>query len=468
MTQCLEVAELSEIAEQRALSMSRRHFLRGVGISLALPAFASLSARTNVAQAAPAMAMGASTATGAPLRMAFMSIPNGVQQDHWFPTSDFKLNETMSPLAPLQQHIQVISGLDHQHATPGSDGAGDHARASATFLTGARARKTAGSDIRVGISVDQVAAQRWGHLTRFPSLELSSDVVRNSGSCDSGYACAYQYNLAWSSPTTPVTPEPNPRLVFERLFGAGEPGERKKNFALRQETERSILDFVLEETGDVQRQLGIQDRRKFDEYLAVVREMEQRLKASEKFNQLPEVDAVLPAGIPADFGAYMDLMYDMLLLAFQTDSTRIATLLLAYDGSNRTFPQLGISEGHHYLTHNQGVSTLAKKVAEIDKFYISRLARFLEKMSKTEDVDGKSLLENSMIVYGGAIADGNRHTHENLPVIVAGRGGGSIPTGRFLQAKPQPMANLFVSMLNRFGVETKDFGDSTGELDLSS
>jgi hypothetical protein len=360
----------------------------------------------------------------------------------------------------------VIGGLDHQHATAGPDGAGDHARASATFLTGARARKTAGSDIHVGVSVDQVAAQRWGHLTRFPSLELSSDLIRNSGSCDSGYACAYQYNLAWSSATTPVTPEPNPRLVFERLFGSGEPGDRKKNYAIRQETERSILDFVLEETGDVQRQLGTHDRRKFDEYLTVVREMEQRLKTAERFKNLPGVDAPLPAGIPGDFGQYMDLMYDMLILAFQTDSTRIATLLLAYDGSNRTYGQLGIPEGHHYLTHNQGTPNLAKKVAEIDKYYVACFAKFIDKMSKIDDVDGNSLLHNSLIVYGGAIADGNRHTHENLPVILAGHGGGSVTPGRFLQVSQQPMSNLFVSMLNRFGVDTKVFGDSTGRVEL--
>lgn len=432
--------------------IDRRRFLRGVGVTLALPTLASLLPRS------------ASAATvKAPVRMAFMSIPNGVQQDHWFPTADFHLNETMSPLEKLKEHFQVISGLDHQHATAGRDGAGDHARASATFLTGARARKTAGSDIHVGISVDQVAAQKLGHRTRFPSLELSSDLIRNSGSCDSGYACAYQYNLAWSSPTTPVTPEANPRLVFERLFGAGDPDERKKNYAIRQQSERSVLDFVLEEAGDVQRQLGVNDRRKFDEYFTIVREMEKRLKAAEQFQHVPDVNSKTPASIPTDFGDYMQIMYDLLWLAFQTDSTRIGTLLLAYDGSNRTFPQLGIAEGHHYLTHNQRSPELRKKVAEIDRFYISAFARFLEKMATTEDIDGRSLLHNSLIVYGGAIADGNRHTHDNLPVILAGHGGG-IATGRHLQVASQPMANLFVSLLNRFGVEADQFGDSTARL----
>ncbi len=453
-------------SEQRALAISRRQFLRGVGVSIALPTLPSLMPRSAWADPLAKAASGlATTSTGAPLRMAFMSIPNGVQQDHWFPSDDFALNESMSPLESLKPHFQVIGGLDHQHATAGRDGAGDHARASATFLTGARARKTAGSDIHVGVSVDQVAAQKLGHLTRFPSLELSSDVVRNSGSCDSGYACAYQYNLAWSSPTTPVSPEPNPRLVFERLFGAGDKADRKQNYAIRQETERSILDFVLEETGDVQRRLGAQDRRKFDEYLTVVREMEQRLKSAEKFNGLPDTNAQTPVGIPPDFAEYMQFMYDMLILAFQTDSTRIATLLLAYDGSNKTYPKIGIPEGHHYLTHNQRNPQLVKKVAEIDKYYLTCFANFLEKMSKIEDIDGRSLLHNSMIVYGGAIADGNRHTHSNLPVILAGHGGGTFTPGRFHKAPSQPMSNLFVTMLNRAGIETKSFGDSNGKLE---
>lgn len=452
-------------AQQQLTAFSRRRFLRGVGVSIALPFLPSLKSLDALAEAAKPT--GAVTASGVPLRMAFMSIPNGVQQDHWFPADNFKLNEAMQPLESLKQHFQVISGLDHQHATPGRDGAGDHARASATFLTGARARKTAGSDIHVGISIDQLAAQKLGRLTRFPSLELSSDVIRNAGSCDSGYACAYQYNLAWSSATTPVSPEPNPRLAFERLFGAGEKSERSRNFAIRQQTERSILDFVLEETADVQRRLSVGDRRKFDEFLTVVREMEIRLKAAEQYQEVPETEVSSPAGIPSNFADYMQIMYDLLVLAFQTDSTRIATLLLSYDGSNRTFPEIGIPEGHHYLTHNQRDPVLIKKVAEIDKYYLKSFSQFLEKMSKIEDSDGTSLLHNSMIVYGGAIADGNRHTHENLPVILAGHAGGTIKTGRFLKVPSQPMANLFVSMLDRFGVETKSFGDSNGSLGLT-
>ncbi|OYP32987.1 DUF1552 domain-containing protein [Rhodopirellula sp. MGV] len=447
-------------------SLSRRGFLRGSGLTLALPAMASLRGRAVAAETA-AQSATAVTSTGAPLRMAFMSIPNGVQQENWFPSDDNELNETMKPLNRLKSDLQVISGLDHINATPGPDGAGDHARANATFLTGLRARKTAGSDIECGISVDQVAAQSIGSITRMPSLELTSDLIRNSGSCDSGYACAYQYNLAWSSPSTPVTPEANPRLVFERLFGSGSRGDRKKNYEARLATKKSVLDFVLEEGRDVKRQLAAADSRKFDEYFSVVRDMERRIEAAEQFKDPPETDEDAPAGIPRDFGDYMTLMYDMLHLAFQTDSTRVATLLLAYDGSNRTFPQLGIPEGHHWLTHSQRDEALAQKVARIDQFYIEHFARFLEKMRQTEDVDGNSLLHNSMIVYGGAIADGNRHTHENLPVILAGQAGGQIETGRYYQAEKQPMSNLYVSMLNLMGIPVDEFGDSNGKLSLS-
>ena len=229
-----------------------------------------------------------------------------------------------------------------------------------------------------------------------------------------------------------------------------------------------MLDFVLEEGRDVQRQLASDDRRKFDEYFSVVRDMERRIESAERFKNPPETDQDVPGGIPRDFGDYMTLMYDMLLLAFQTDSTRIATLLLAYDGSNRTFPQIGVPEGHHWLTHSQRDEELAMKVAKIDRFYVDHFARFLEKMGQTEDVDGNSLLHNSMIVYGGAIADGNRHTHENLPVILAGHAGGRIKTGRHYQAEKQPMSNLFVTMLDYMGAPVNEFGDSNGKLELTS
>ena len=444
-------------------SLSRRNLLRGFGAAIALPAMESL---TTSAEAHLTSGGIATSESGAPLRMAFMSIPNGVQQKHWFPTGDateFNLNSTMQGLEPLKEHIQVIGGLKHENATAGRDGAGDHARSSATFLTGARARKTAGRDIYVGTSIDQAAAKKSGHLTRFPSLELSCDAIRNSGGCDSGYACAYQYNLSWSSPTTPLTPDANPRSVFERLFGAGSREERGKNYQKRLMNQKSILDFVLEDAKSVQQKLGNADRLKLDEYLTGVREIEERVESADRFKATPNPDTSTPQGIPAAFSEHIDLMFDMMALAFQTDSTRLATLILAYDGSNRVFPEIGIAEGHHHLTHNQDKEDLASKVAAIDRFYMDRFGRFVERLSKMQDIDGKSVLYNSMIVYGGAIADGNRHTHDNLPVLLAGHAGGRIATGRYLQVEAQPMANLFVSMLGHFGTPTEAFGDSTSQ-----
>lgn len=447
----------------RRSKLDRRKFLLGTGVTFAIPTLSSMET-CSVRAGETALQAGGKP----PTRMAFMSIPNGVQQKHWFPSGEghsYEFNSTMQPLQPLKDQLQVISGLNHEEATAGNDGGGDHARANATFLTGARARKTSGKDIRVGVSIDQAAAQALGQATRFPSLELSSDAVRNTGACDTGYACAYQYNLSWSAPSTPVTPEPNPRFVFERLFGTGEHGERAKNLSERLESQRSLLDFVLEDARDARKLLSGSDRRKLDEYFESVRSIEKRIASAERLGAAPDPDVDTPVGIPQDFGAHMDVMYDLLALAFQTDSARIATLLLAHDGSNRSFPDLGITEGHHHLTHNQKDPELAAKVAKIDQYYMRHFARFLKVLSDTKESDGSSLLDNSMIVYGGAISDGNRHYHDNLPVILAGRGGGRIETGRHLQLEKTPMSNLFVTMLREFGVQTDRFGDSNGNLD---
>jgi hypothetical protein len=355
--------------------------------------------------------------------------------------------------------------LNQVNAYGGLDGPGDHARASGTFLTSVRVRKTAGADIHAGVSIDQVAARRIGHLTRFPSLELTCDGVRKSGSCDSGYSCAYQYNLSWSAPTLPVAPEPNPRLVFERLFGAGSPGERRKNLDLRRQQQRSILDFVRDDARALEQQLGRRDQEKLDEYLSGVREIERRIERAEQLKDLPNPAVESPAGIPASYKEHIQLMFDMMVLAFQTDSTRIATFLLANEGSNRAFPEIGISEGHHNLSHHMGKREMMDKIAAIDRWYVEQFARFLEKLAAAKDVDGHSLLHNSMIVYGSGNADGNRHTHSNLPLILAGRGGGVLSSGRYAKFKSQPMANLFLTMLDQFGVAgVPRFGDSTGRL----
>lgn len=403
------------------------------------------------------------------MRMAYVYFPNGAIPEAWWPTgegNEFELNKTMQPLEKVKDRLQIISGLDCKGATPGPDGPGDHARASGSFLTGVRVKKTAGSDIHASISIDQVVANQIGHLTRFPSLELSCDYVRKSGNCDSGYSCAYQYNLAWRSPTQPLAPEPNPRLLFERLFGAGSHGERSENIKRRQEQQRSILDFILDDARSLQKQLGARDQQKLDDYLSSVRAIEQRIQRAESIGAAPDPAVETPSGIPSHFGEYIDLMFDMMILAFQTDSTRVATFLLAYEGSNRTFKdELGFAEGHHYLTHHQRREEMIDKVKEIDLWYVTRLAKFLEKLEQTKDVDGHSLLHNSMIVYGSGNADGNRHTHVNLPVVLAGSGGGTLTPGRFAKMGGVPITNLYLSMTDRLGVKNVErFGDSTGRI----
>lgn len=448
---------------ERFLSVDRRRFLKGLGACLALPALESLKPLTLLAE------NGKAVAAAAPRRMAFLYFPNGAHQGHWWPSGeekDFVLNRTMQPLETIKHKLQVISGLDHRNATPGPDGAGDHARANGTFLTGVRVKKTAGGDIKAGVSIDQLVAQQIGHLTRFPSLELSCDAVRKSGNCDSGYSCAYQFNLAWRSPTTPVAPEPNPRLVFERLFGAGPAGQRKEHLKMRQQQQRSILDFVLDDAHTLQRQLTARDKQKLDEYLTSVREIEKRIASAERFGAPPDPAVDTPPGIPPSFQEHMRIMYEMLALAFQTDSTRIATLLLAHDGSNRAFPDIGIPEGHHYLSHHRNNEEMMEKIARIDQWYIQQFAWFLNKLEQTKDIDGKSLLDNSMIVYGCGNSDGNRHTHVNLPIILAGGGGGTLQTGRYLKLDGIPMSNMLMTLADRMGAKSVDqFGDATGKLD---
>jgi hypothetical protein len=444
-------------------SVNRRRFLRGLGVTMALPALESLLPRAAASVVAPNPL--ATTPTGAPLRMAFMYFPNGAIQDAWWPSGegkDFTLAKTMTPLEQVKHRVQVLGGLDHVHATAGPDGAGDHARANGTFLTGVRVKKTAGADIHAGVSIDHLVASHVGHLTRFPSLELTCDAVRKSGNCDSGYSCAYQHNLSWRTPTQPNPPEPNPRLVFERLFGEGAVGQRKKNIEMRLAQQRSILDFVMDDAKALQRKLGSRDVSKLDEYLTSVREIEKRIDRAEKFKDVPDPGVETPAGIPASFEEHMQLMYSMMVLAFQTDSTRVSTFLLAGDGNNRSYSDIGIPEGHHHLSHHQRNGEMMEKVAEIDRWYMKQFGWFLQKMEETKDVDGNSLLHNSMIVYGCGNSDGNAHTHHNLPLVLAGNGGGTLEAGRYVKAGGQPMSNLFLAMADRMGVKGLDrFGDST-------
>lgn len=457
------------IARERFAALTRRRFLRGLGACVALPALETfLPARALASTTDPAQRL-ATTASGAPLRFGVVYFPNGAIQPTWWPkgeNSDFELSQTMEPLKNLKSRLQVLGGMDQVNAMPGPDGAGDHARASGTFLTGVRVKKTAGADIHAGISIDQAIAERVGHLTRFPSLELTCDAVRKSGNCDSGYSCAYQYNLSWRSPTTPVAPEPNPRLLFERLFGGGSHGERTESLQRRQQEQQSILDFVLDEAHSLEKQLTYKDKQKLDEYLVSVREIEERIQKAERFGKPVDPNVATPDGIPAGFEDYIQIMFDMMALAFQTDSTRIATFLLANEGSNRPFPEIAIAEGHHSLTHHMNKQDMIDKVAQIDLWYVKQLARFLEKMDQTIDVDGKSLLNNSMILYGSGNADGNRHTHTNLPVLLAGVGGGTLSPGRYAKFGSVPMTNMLLGLAARMGARDLDrLGDSSGRLD---
>ncbi len=446
---------------------NRRRFLRGMGACLALPSLEAFLPRAAAATAAGPAAF-ATTASGAPLRMAFLYFPNGAIPGHWTASGkgrDFKLENTLAPLEALKHRVQVISGLEHLNADPGNDGAGDHARANGTFLTGVRVKKTAGSDIQAGISIDQIAAEHIGRATRFASLELSCDPHRKSGGCDSGYSCAYESNLAWRTPTSPLAPESNPRLVFERLFGSGDPGERGESLARRRAQQRSILDFVLDDAKSLQGQLTHRDKAKMDEYLTGVREIEQRIVTAESFTDIPDPGMATPDGIPQAYDDYIRLMFQMMALAFETDATRISTLLLARDGSNRSFPEIEISEGHHALTHHRNNADMIQKVTLIDLFYAERLAEFLTMLESKQDADGQSILHNSMIVYGCGNADGNRHTHTDLPIVLAGNGGGVLNPGRHLATKATPMCNLYLNMLDTMGVPALErFGDSTGRL----
>jgi len=460
------VVEKQTAAAERRMSLSRRQFLRGLGVCIALPAFESLLPLSVLADSAKAATDIAGKA--APVRAAFVYVPNGIIPSAWWPEgnggANFELPRTLQPLQGVRSQIQLVSGLEDLSANPGADGGGDHARAGGTFLTGVRIKKTAGSDIYAGVSFDQVLAQRIGHLTRFPSLELSCDAVRKAGDCDSGYSCAYEYNLAWQSPTQPVTPDPNPRLVFERLFGAGPPSERAANLQRRQQQQQSILDYVLADAKAMERNMGGRDKQKLDQYFTNMREIEQRIERAERMT-VANPNADTPAGIPASFEEHVSLMFDMLVLAFQTDSTRVATLLLAGEGSNRSFGEIGITEGHHNLSHHRNDPDIIAKVKEIDLWYARQLGKFLNKMDQTKDVDGQSLLHNSMILYGSGNADGNRHTHTNLPILVAGSAGGSLQSGRYLQSQPAPLTNLFLSMADKMGVTgIERHGDSTGRL----
>lgn len=450
-------------------ALSRRRFLRGVGACIALPSLESmLRGRLLAAGAEAKPAPLAVTPSGMPLRMAFIQFANGANMERWTPKGEggeLALNETFEPMHDLRNRFQIISNLNHNQAKNLGDGPGDHARAGAAFLTGVHAWKTLGAKLKLGVSVDQIAAEKIGHLTRIDSLQLGTEESRLYGSCDTGYPCAYQYNLSWASETTPLPPEVNPRRVFERLFGNADAGGAAEA-AARLARRKSVLDFVLDDVKRLNAGLGRNDRAKVDEYLGAVRKLEQQIQKAERFRTPAAPAGELPGESYTDHREHVEIMYELIALAFQTDSTRVVTFPVAWEGSNRPFLDLGITEGHHYLTHHSGSQEKILKVAKIEKWYMERFAAFLRRLDAMKDPDGSSVLHNSMIVYGSAVGDGNRHNHDELPVVLAGTGGGTVHAGRHFQLRDStPMTNLFLAMLDRAGVPARQIGDSTGRLE---
>ena len=432
-------------------SLSRRKLLRGMGVSLALPFLDAMMPAFAAPGAKPAC------------RMLVNYVPNGIVMKDWLPAapgSDFAMPRILQPMEPWRDKITVVDGLAQHFGMANEDGTGDHARAAGTYLTGVHIRKTGGGDIEAGISMDQIAARQLGSRTRIPSLELTCEDGRLAGVCDSGYSCAYSNSISWRSATTPGSAEIDPRAVFETLFGREDPDP-----AVRRR-DSSILDWVLGEKHTLETQLGSGDKSRLDEYMTSVREIEVRIQkasAQPELNQ-GKLKIEKPEAIPAQLTDHLRLMYDLLRLAFQTDSTRIATLMVGREGSLRSYDEIGVPESHHPITHHQGRADLIEKVTRINVHHVRLFSEFVASLARIDDGDG-SLLDHSMILYGGGLADGNSHQHDHLPTMLAGGACGSIRTGRFIQAAPRtPVTNLYISMLGRMGVNVDRLGDSTGKL----
>jgi hypothetical protein len=428
--------------------LNRRTLLRGLGVSMGLPMLD---------------AMATTSSTKSPTRLAFVYVPNGINMAHWTPQGQGKNFEITRVLTPLKDHkdkLTILTGLTHNGGRALGDGPGDHARAAASYLTGAHPRKTAGADIKNGTSVDQLAAMSVGKENRLASLELGIEDGRQVGSCDSGYSCAYSNNISWRSDSSPMPPEINPRNVFARLFGSGAAGETPDMIQRRERNRRSILDFVLEDSKSLRADLGSTDQRKLDEYLYSIRDIEQRIERASK----QDVGFPQPEGTPADYAEHVRLMFDLMTAAFKTNSTRIATFMMAREGSARSYREIGVPDGHHPLTHHRNDPEMMEKVAQINCFHFSLFSEWVKKLATIEDGDG-TLLDHSAIVYGSGISDGHKHLHHDLPVLVAGRMNGKITPGRHIvYDKDTPMTNFYLSMLTNFGVKAESIGDSNGEL----
>lgn len=433
-------------------ALPRRTFLRGIGTTLALPLLDAM---------VPSMTAWAATPANPVRRLGFVYMPMGAHMPQWTPAGSGSLGElspSLRSLASVVDQITVIGNMELRNAYPGT-----HATSNAAFLSAATAKWTESSDYELGTTVDQVAAKQLGRETRLPSLELAMDLLHTVGQCDNGYACVYQNNLSWSSPTSPLPAEAHPRIAFERLFGEG--GSSAERLAeLRKRS--SLLDWVREDIGRLQKKLGPNDRTKVSQYLDTVREVERRIQRAEAEtadSRLPDLDR--PVGVPAAYADHARLMFDLQVLALQGDVTRVITFQLARETSTRTYPEIGISEPHHPLTHNSGNAEMLAKVARINAFHVSLFAYFLEKLKATPDGNG-SLLDHSIYLYGSGMSDADKHDHVNLPILVAGGGAGKVKGGRHIRyAEPTPLANLHLTLLERVGVRLDSFADSKGKVD---
>ncbi len=432
-------------------AVSRRKLLRGAGVAFALPLLdAMIPANT---------AMAATVANPSKLRrLGYVYIPMGFNPEPWVPEGDTldKLPFTLQPLEKIKSHVTVVSGMELKNAYPGS-----HATSNAAFLSAATARRTESSDYYLGTTVDQIAAQHLGQKTQLPSLELAMDLLNNAGQCDNGYACVYQNNLSWSSPTAPLPAEAHPRLVFENLFGEGGTPEARRNALKRR---ASLLDSVTQEMRRFQQELGAGDRNKVEEYFESVREVERRIQRAEANvaeNPLPDLDR--PVGVPTAYADHARLMFDLQLLAFQGDITRVVSFQLAREASTRTYPEAGVPDAHHPVSHHGKNPEKLLKLAKINQFHVSLFAEFLEKMAATREGDG-TLLDHSLYMYGSGMGDSDAHDHTDLPILVAGGAAGNMRGGRHVRYEQHtPLSNLHLTLLNKAGVEIDTFSDSSGD-----
>ena len=435
-------------------ALSRRTVLRGLGATVALPLLDAMMPALTASQHTPAKAVR---------RLAVIYHPNGVVYENWLPTgvgTDFPLSPVLAPLEPFRQQLVVVSGLADRQAEALGDGGGDHSRASGSYLTGVHVKKS-DSLVQNGISMDQIAARAFARETQLSSLQLTVDANNLVGSCDTGYSCAYSNTLSWLTPTLPLMSENDPRVVFERLFGASDSTDRPVRLArLRQD--RSLLDSVTARVRQLQRHLGAADHSKVSDYLTSLRDVERRIQKAEEQSarELPDVDR--PVGIPDAFDEHVGLLYDLQVLAFQCDLTRVITFMYGREQSARTYPQLGISDPHHQLTHHQNDPEKLEKCTKIQTHHVTLFTGFLEKLRATPDGEG-TLLDHSVVLYGAGLSNSDRHTHSPLPTLVVGGGGGTIRGGRHLvYPEGTPLTNLHVTLLDKVGVPAEKLGDSTG------